>query len=236
MNEIFKGFNLELVMNNIYYEVESATIDAMKNFIMVSVRVDNIAHEAELIISGSQYLFASAKVKIRESWVEKDRTMLACETIPKDFHFFKRNFLRLETDIPVEYLYMKVEQQELTPVSVMHQSYLNDISPCGALLTIDKKELLFSPKDPSLYLKLKFALPNPTGVSTPLEIVGKMVNLKKSWDNYSLGVLFLINSFQQYRFLENFYKDTIAGKKADQNENIDIQHLKEILAVSFKLN
>lgn len=62
MEEIFKGFHLELVMNNIYYE------------------------------------------EIRESWGENDRTMLACEAPPKDFHFFERNFLRLETRHPREYV------------------------------------------------------------------------------------------------------------------------------------
>lgn len=232
MDEVFKGFNLEMVMNNVYYEVESAALDAMKNFIVVSIRVENIASEAELIISGSQHLFASAKVNIRESWVENDKTMLACEAPPKDFHFFKRNFLRLETDIPVEYGFMKAEQHELTPISVMHQGTLNDISPCGAQLAIDKKELVFNPKDPSLYLKLNFSLPNETGLETPQEIIGKMVNLKKSWDNYHLGILFLINSFKQYRFLENFYKDTMAGNKMDPNEaDEDIQQqLKKILA------
>jgi hypothetical protein len=231
MDEIFKGFNLEMVMNHIYYDVESATIDALKNFIVVSIRVDNIAHEAELIISGSQYLFASAKVKIRESWTEKDKTMLACEAPPKDFHFFKRNFLRLETEIPVEYRYMKAEQHELTPISIVHKGTLNDISPCGALLAIDKKELMFSPQDSSLFMKFNFSFPSATGVETPLEIVGKMVNLKKSWNNYYLGILFLIHSFEQYRFLENFYKDTITGMKTDQNESLDMQQqLKIVLA------
>jgi hypothetical protein len=234
MNEIFKGFNLEIVMNNVSYEVESAAIDAIKNFIMVSVQVENVAHQAELIISGSQHLFASAKVNIRESWAENDRTMLACEAPPKDFHFFKRNFLRLETDIPVEYLYMKAEQQELTPISVMHKGTLNDFSPCGAMLAIDKKEVVFNPKDPSLYLKLNFSLPNATGIDTPQEIIGKMVNLKKSWDNYHLGILFLINSFKQYRFLENFYKEMLTNNKTYQNESNDddIQHdLKKALAI-----
>jgi hypothetical protein len=232
MDEIFKGFNLELVMNNIHYEVESATIDAMKNFIVVSIRVENIANEAELIIGGSQHLFASARVKIRESWTEKEKTMLACEAPPKDFHFFERNFLRLETNIPVEYVYMKAEQHELAPITVMHQGTLNDISPCGALLAIDKKELLFGIKDSALYLKLNFTLPGVTSIATPLEIIGKMVNVKKSWNNYSLGILFLINSFQQYRFLESFYKDTLSAIKTDQNESLNIQqHLKKVLAI-----
>lgn len=232
MNDVFKGFNLEMVMNNIHYDVESATIDAAKNFLVVSIRMDNIAHEAELIISGSQYLFASAKVKIRESWSEKDKTMLACEAPPRDFHFFKRNFLRLETDIPVEYQYMKAEQYELLPISVIYKGTLNDISPCGALLAIDKKELLFSPHDPSLFMKLNFTLPNPAGIETPLEIIGKTMNLKKSWNNYYLGTLFLINSFQQYRILENFYKEILLGVKTDPNEMPDIQQqLKNIMAV-----
>lgn len=227
MEEIFKGFNLELVMNNIYYEVEKASIDALKNFIVVAIRVDNIANEAELIIGGSQRLYASAKVKIRESWVENDKTMLACETPPKDFHFFKRNFLRLETDIPVEYIFMKAVQQDLTPISNPQQGMLNDISPCGALLAIDKKHLIVNPKDPSLYLNLAFSLPNEIGNESPLGIIGKVVNIKKSWDNYNLGVLFLINSFQQFRVLEYFYKEMMPNNQTDSNENQDIyQYLK----------
>lgn len=231
MNRVFNGFNLELVMDGVYYEVEMAKLDAMNNFIMVSVRVENTVRDAELIIRGSQYLFASVKVKIRESWTEKDKTMLVCEAPPNEFHFFKRNFLRLETDIPVEYVIMKAEHNELIPVSVMHNGTLNDISPCGALLDTRQKGLLFSLNDPSIYIKLKFSLPNDLGIDTPVELIGKTVNHKKTWSNCYLGILFLINSFQQYRFLENFYKDTLARIKTDQNESSNLhEHLKKVLA------
>jgi hypothetical protein len=231
MNRIFNGFHLELVMDGIYYEVETAKLDAMNNFIVVSVQVENTVRDAELIIRGSQYLFASVKVKIRESWTEKDNTMLVCEAPPNEFRFFKRNFLRLETDIPVEYAFMKAEHSELIPISVTHNGTLNDISPCGALLDSRQKKLLFSLHDPSLYIKLNFSLPNDLGIEAPVEIVGKIVNYKKTWSDCYLGILFLINSFQQYRFLESFYKDTIARIKTDQNESLNLhEHLKKVLA------
>lgn len=231
MNRVFNGFNLELVMDGVYYEVETATLDAMNNLIVVSVRVENTLRDAELIIRGSQYQFASVKVKVRESWTEKDKTMLICEAPPNEFQFFKRNFLRLETDIPVEYIFMKAEHSELIPISITHKGALNDISPCGALLDTRQKKLQFSLQDPSLYIKLNFSLSNELGIETPVEIAGKIVNYKKTWGNSYLGILFLINSFQQYRFLESFYKDTIARVKTGQNESRNLhEHLKKMLA------
>ncbi len=224
MKEFFGDFDLELKMRDVCYDIDQASIDAHKCLTIILPVMENVTGEAELIICGTSRLFATAKIKITESRIENDKTILLCLAPPQDFHFFQRNFLRLNINTPVRYIYLKAASPDaLTAVSDSSHGMLINISPCGALLLIPKsqKEFLKENPDSTTHLKLSFTFTDELGKATSLEIISKIVNCKKTWNIHYIGVLFQGISAEQYCILENLYKERTTNLKAINQDKAD---------------
>lgn len=223
MREVFTDFQLELFITNTYYEVEKVFMDEQNNYqLIIPFNPKLPAPTAgELIISDSREYYAVMKIQISECNSENNKTTIHCSMPPLGLDIFKRAVIRVSVQLPVDYIYVKeAAESELTPISTSHHGTIINITPFGAGVEIadkDKMASIYDLKATPLYAKLTFKLPTGTS-SKNIEILGKVVNVRSSSKSEFLGILFLINSYHQYRLLEDFYKENV--KDIEKGEDL----------------
>ena len=222
MEEIFRDLNIELLVANNCFDTDKVfTYLNGRNLLVVSLCPElPEGSEAEILINDTYNLYAIMRIKIINCKITSDHTELTCEVIPNSMSFFKRSLVRLETDFAVDYVYLKPgEDEELVPISTVKRAVLKDLTLCGAGMTIAEHDTFLERyREETVYMRLSFHVPNKNGAPEAVEIVCKVVNLKKSWKTYNVGVLFLLKSYHQYRIIENFYNENL-GRMKEHSRN-----------------
>ena len=213
MDEVFQGLKLELVIAHEHYEVEKACLDKNnKNKLLLVVpayKEPKTPTKGELIISDVRNVCIT-EITFLEQKTEDNKTIFVCSMPQINAGFFKRCFLRLKTNIPLEYFYMKTEndndvrEHSLVPISAKKKGTIRDLSPTGACIEVSSEEfpLLKDLGSSPVYIKLCFQLNDEERFGVYLELLGQVVNLKKSWSTDQIGVLFINKSYEQHRMLE----------------------------------
>lgn len=208
MKEIFQGLELELLVSETCFDVEKIFTSGEELIIVIDGSdLQGSAMKGELVISDLHNIYASMKVEIKDCHSENNKTVLICNPITESFNFFKRSFLRLRTSIPVEYTYLKLENEDLIPVTRYKKGVLKDFNPCGSSVEVVRDNVIFFKEynENPFFINLIFKLIDTKGIEHTLDLVGKVVKVRKAWNVNYLGVLFLVSSFQQYRVMEDYY-------------------------------
>lgn len=207
MEEILVGMDMELSIANVNYDVEKAFIDHDKHvFVLSSYDYAEIPPKGKLVVKDASNVCAM-DLTIIDKVVEEDKAFLTCEIPLLNFNIFKRNVLRIETEIPATYCRMEPDEgEQLHPLSPIKACILVDLSPQGCCLQVIRNEFPDAEnyKKLPIYLKMQFILTDSEGTEISMNIIGKVVNIKRSWKTDQIGVLFFTKSYEQYHFIERY--------------------------------
>lgn len=224
MEEVFQNLDIELLVANNCFDTDKVFMYSNGRNLLIVTVCPELAEETEgeLLISDTFNLYAIMKVKIINCKVKDEYTELTCEVIPNTLNFFKRSLVRLETDLAVNYASLKPDENgELITISTAKHAVLKDLTPCGARIAIREHDILLDQyREDPVYLNLAFRVPTRNGPEKAVEIVSKVVNLKKSWKTYYIGVLFFIKPYHQYRIIEDFYNENLSKIKAHDHNKL----------------
>lgn len=221
MDEVFKGLSLEMTIGSMAYDVEKAYWNQNKHLFVIA-SYDNLEKPelAKLNISDSVNIY-STDVKVIDCNFEDGKATLTCEVPPISYDFIRRSTLRLRTNIPADYVYLKAtdESEELVPISIPKKGAIRDLSPHGACIELNKDQVAFitNYKVTPVYIKIGFVLPEDNGVDHPMEFIGKVVNVKRSWKADNIGIMFLTKNYSDFRMVEHYCNKYLEKQRQEEN-------------------
>ncbi len=226
MERIFKGLNLELVAGKISYKVDEVFLEKDQFVLILTNLPKGSFNEAEMIISDNNREYVSLKPKIVDIKYEAEKVKLFCFTSSKKINLLKRSLLRLQTDIRTEYSYLRAEGEgRFSSISAEHIGALKDLNTCGASLEVANYGSFFL-EEPFSYLRLLFTLPDEASGGKKVEVIGRVVNVTKSWDKISVGILFVHQNESDAKWIEEFYQRGL-GSIENREENSIVAEIKK---------
>jgi hypothetical protein len=206
LKEAFIGLSVEISIKGISYLVKQAYIKETDKYILVLSNNPGIKTlvEAEMSIMDTHNIYTVMKVRILHTDVKDDEVTITCEEIPNSTKLFQRALIRAKSDIPVTVEFLKPKNDTLIPASDPESGTLTDFSPCGGGVTVTRRDEAFITNSlrEAFFVKLTFKIPD---TRHEISVIGKVVHIRKGGAYDSLGILFLINSFANYRLIETYY-------------------------------
>ncbi|MCL6588517.1 MAG: hypothetical protein K6U80_01030 [Firmicutes bacterium] len=206
LKEAFIGLSVEISIKGISYLVKQAYIKESNKYVLVLSNNPGVKTlmEAEMSIMDTHNIYTVMKVRILHTDIRDEEVTITCEEVPNSTKLFQRALIRAKSDIPVTVEFLKPKNDTLISVSGPENGTLTDFSPCGAGITISRRDDSFmagSFQD-AYFVKLTFKIPD---TRHEISVIGKVVHIRKAGAYDNLGILFLINSFANYRLIETYY-------------------------------
>jgi hypothetical protein len=206
LKEAFIGLSVEISIKGISYLVKQAYIKESTKYLLVLSNNPGIKTltEGEMSIMDTHNVYTIMKVRILHTENYEDDIAITCEEVPNSTKLFQRALIRAKSDIPVTVEFLKPKNNTLVPVSEPENGTLTDFSPCGGGITISRRDDSFMTGSfqEAYFVKLTFKIPE---TRHEISIIGKVVHIRKAGAFDNLGILFLINSFANYRLIETYY-------------------------------
>ncbi len=218
MENIFKGIQLEFSHNNTFSTaIEKATVANGKLFLhCLEELILNPPLIGKLTLNCGQRFFAKMGLNVSECQVEDGKTVLVCDTPPVEYDKIQRSYARIPIDISTEIAIVKPDaQNNLNTISTPTNGRIKDLNPAGALIEISKNDFSFQELINNLpvFTRLFFTLPHHP---KELQIIGKVVKIKKSFNNFQLGVQFILKTLEDFQIMDLFYHEHKKQKRADE--------------------
>ncbi|HEX3044363.1 MAG TPA: PilZ domain-containing protein [Bacillota bacterium] len=206
LKEAFIGLSVEISIKGISYLVKQAYIKETDKYILILSNNPGIKTliEAEMSIMDTHNIYTVMKVRILHMDIRDDEVTVTCEEVPNSTKLFQRALIRAKSDIPVTVEFLKPKNDTLIPVSDPESGTLTDFSPCGGGVTVTRRDEAFITNSlrEAFFVKLTFKIPD---TRHEISVIGKVVHIRKGGAFDNLGILFLINSFANYRLIETYY-------------------------------